>query len=355
MTTDLEDRLRVDLVEAAERNDFGVEVDAIIGSGRRIVRSRNLRVAAGGVAMAVMVALLGWSGLAALRGAGTPPAIPAAPVPAGLTQTAYFDVGGRGLDPESSFEQIQVTADPVGADWSLTVRMYPASGAARVVRFDAPSGEVAYRKVAPQVVVGVIPDRVDDWHFGTGRPLAGGAQSESSTVGVLDLTAFVVTFDRADQADNVAGVVWRDRAGTLRDSLGSVIPRVELTLSDRILTVFWDERLNVLGWEDSLRGSAEMVGRSELHDRFLGPSEVFAVGAHDPADQRSTIIIGDILPAGARDVVLTPTDPAAEVVRGELAGRIVYAARARVAEGDSLGMSVSLVTAEGKSVSFPER
>lgn len=350
MTTELEERLRVDLVEAAARDDFDLEVETIIGSGRRITRSRNLRLAAGGVAMVVVMALLGWSGLASLRGAGTPPVVPAAPpVPAGLSQTAYFDVGGRGLGAESSFEQIQVTADPVGAGWAVTVLLYPASGEAEVTRFAAPGGQVSYRKVAPQVVVGVIPDRVDGWHFGTKTPLVGGAGSDSSSVGTLDLTAFVVTLDRADQADNVAGVVWRDRTGNVQDSLGTVLPTVDLTLSDRTLTVFWDEPLNVLGYADSLRGSTEMVSRTEVRDRMGGPAELFVVD--ESADQRSTII-GDILPAGAREVVLTPTDPAAEVIRGELDGRLVYVA---VAEGDSLGMTVSYVTADGRSVSFPEK
>lgn len=354
MTTELEERLRIDLVEAAEGNDVEVDLEAIIGSGRRIARSRSRRVAVGGLALTMVVGLLGWSGVAALRGAGEP-AVPAAPVPSGLTQTAYFDVQDLGLGAESRFEQIQVTADPAGVGWAVTVRLYPASGDAKVTRFVASSGEVAFRKVAPQVVVGVMPGRVDGWHFGTTTPLVGGTRSDSGAVGGLDLTAFVLTFDRADEAGKVAGVVWRDDSGTLRDSLGTELATVDLKLSSRTLTMFWDGPLNVLGYTDSLRGSAEMVGRSELHDQLLGPAELFAVEDGGSADRRSTMIIGDILPAGAQDVVLTPTDPGAEVVRGELDGRVVYVAMAKVADGEALGMAVSFVTADGKSVSFPTR
>lgn len=350
---DLEERLRVDLIDAAEPATWDVDVDAVLSGGRRLRRSRVVRKVVAGLAVTVAVAGV-WTGLAGRPVAGVP-VLPAAPLPSEVLNagTAHFDTRDRGLPASSTFESIEVTATRTdAARWHVTVVARPESGDDQLTAFETglrPRGGAVTTRIAPQVQVVLIPDRVDSWSP-VASSYSSGYGGDFMHLGGLDLSAALVTFDSEADADDFRGAVWLGRDGVVRSSDGRTIPSSEVVLSDRELTLYWDERQSAFGLFDaSLTGGFTLV-----KDRPGGPFP--AVQYWSPASgstKLNTTVVADVLPSGASDVQARLASPTGEFTTTEVGGRIAFVALS-MAEGqsDPVFTELSYRKADGKRFVF---
>jgi hypothetical protein len=145
-------------------------------------------------------------------------------------------------------------------------------------------------------------------------------RSDYMHVGALDLTASLVWFEDPIQIQDIAGFIWEDPVGVVGDSLGSPIPTADVALQTRTFQVYWDQALDVLGYQspDGQVFVSGLVRPPGIFPRFLGQ----LVGP--PGSKGSTEVYGDVLPKGAHDLKIELASAQGEWAQAQLGGRTVY-------------------------------
>ena len=344
---DLDDRLQQEFADltASTPLDLGLSTDDLIQAGRRVRRARSARRTVGAAAVAVTAAVLAWSGLPS-PGSAVRPVVPAAPAPSSgaLTQSAYFRLTDLGLS--RNLEKIRVDAEPVGSGWDVTIttsRSDGLMGFRHEFQKDAMPGAVT---IAPRVVVEFLPTRADWWNVAMSESPSQLVHSDSMHVGALDLTAIVVVLDESARADDIAGFVWAEPDGVIRDSLGHQVLRTEVTVGERVVTLYWDESLDIVGYQspNGYSGSAGFKLSRGIYPRSLGVADH---GGGVTAD-----LLGDVLPDGAHDLRIALNSGRAEWGSAELAGRIVYVVAQPSGTASRAIRSISYLGADGQPVAL---
>jgi hypothetical protein len=348
----LDERLREDFagLVGTVPLDLGIELDAVIGAGRRARRSRMVRHSLGGAVATLLAAGVALAS-APLGPSVTPAVIPAAPVtsPAWLENPAYFDVTGLGLAPTTNFDKIALDVTGAGAGWDVDISISRSDGLLLAQFATHADRGVWVQQLSPQVAVALLPARTDWWAPAMKKPGEDLRRIDSMYPGTLDLTAVLLVFDKPAESADLAGFVWQAADGTLVDSLGDAVPATTMDAAGQQVTLFLDPTLNLMGFRRSDGASASLhpdlpgsaYPRLQFYDR-------------SGADQRTRWMLADVLPSGAHDLRIDLA-PGAHWTPVELAGRTGYVI---VSESDRTAQpvrSLSYVDAEGKRVAWPKR
>jgi hypothetical protein len=317
---DLEDRLRDSLRDLAEPVHARVDLDELVTDGDRLRRSRRNRWIVPGV-VAVVLALIAVSPAFSILTRGTilAPVVPAAPATStGLTESAFFVVYGIGLP--SPTERLRVDAKAVGTGWDVVITGSRSDGRVVSQQTEHLDAAPASIQLAPQVFVELLPARPAWWTFV--QKGKGPTRSEAATVGTLNLTAILLAYPTPALPEGIAGFIWGEPDGTIRDSLGNTVPTADIVLATQTFKMYWDASLDVLNFA-SPEGQVITMGTKPEPDpypRFLGQ---FSGAA---SQEGGTVVFGDVLPEGASGLDVTLSSPGAEWGQTQLAGRTVYVA-----------------------------
>ena len=318
---DLEDRLRDSLRDLAEPVHARVDLDELIPDGDRLRRRRRNVWIAPGVAAAVIVGLVVAGPVSSLlsRGSIFAPVVPAAPASSsGLTESAFFVAYGIGL--VSPTERLRVDAQPAGTGWDVVITGSRSDGRVVSTQTEHLDAAPALIQLAPQVFVELLPARPAWWTFV--QKGQGPTRAEAAAVGTLNLTAILLAYPSPPLPEAIAGFVWGEPDGTIRDSLGNTVPTADIVLASRTFTMYWDASLDLLNFA-SPEGQVATMGTKQAPDpypRYLGQ---FSGSA---AQDGTTIVFGDVLPEGATGLDMTLSSASAEWGQAQLAGRTAYVA-----------------------------
>jgi hypothetical protein len=350
---DLDERLRDDLAELVETVplDLGIELDAVIGAGRRARRSRAIRHSMGAAAVTLLGAGVAMAS-APLGPSVTPSVVPAAPVtsPAWLENPAYFDVTGLGLASSTDFDRITLDVTAAATGWKVDITTSRSDGLLLAQFATQADRGLWVSQLSPQVAVALLPARTDWWVPAMKKPQEAPRYTNSMHPGTLDLTAVLVVFDKPAEASDLAGFVWQAADGTLVDSLGDAVPSATVEAAGQQATLYLDPTLNLMGYRLSDGASASLnpdspgwhaYPRLQFYDR-------------SGVDQRTRWVLADVLPSGAHDLKIDLA-PDAHWSTVELAGRTGYVIVSESARTTQPVRSLSYVDAAGKRVVWPKR
>jgi hypothetical protein len=314
---DLDDRLRADLAQLSTTFlDLGVSTRDVIQRGQRVRRSRITRRTVGAVSVAVVTAVLAWSTPWPLS-TSLAPIVPAAPTvrAAAGAGTAYFNLTDIGLGDD--FQRFEVDALPAGTGWDITTSQLDRHGVVTAQRVLHQSAAPQTITLAPRVVLELIPSRVNWCNVVTARTTQL-TYVDWSHFGELGLTAMLLVFDGATPPGEPAGFIWAGPDGTIRNSLGDVLPTADIDLKSRTVTVYWDKALDQFGYQSATGdyGPVADMSRPGFGPHFIGIA----------GDGRGNLtqFAADLLPAGAKDVRIVLRSGEAEWAAADLAGRIAY-------------------------------
>ena len=318
---DLEERIRGSLRDLAEPVHARVDLDELVADGDRLRRRRrNLWIAPGLVA-AVIVGLIVASPVSSLLSRGTifAPAVPAAPASStGLTESAFFVVYGIGL--ASPTERLRVDAEAADTGWDVVITGSRSDGLVVSQQTEHLDAAPALIQLAPQVFVELLPARPTWWTFV--QKGKGPTRAEAAAVGTLNLTAILLAYPTPAVPETIAGFIWGEPDGTIRDSLGNTVPTADIVLATQTFKMYWDASLDVLNFA-SPDGQVATMGTKQEPDpypRFLGQFSGTA------SQDGTTVVFGDVLPEGATGLDITLSSASAEWGQAQLAGRTVYVA-----------------------------
>lgn len=308
--TDLEQRLRDDLTDAAEALPADLDVDALIRQGRRRRMARAQRRGFAAVAAATVVGLVAWLGL-------TPSSTTGVPEPASTPTTTALATSlvfwwEPGTAPRSPYEVITTSVK----DGVLTVTgRKPSSDTPETLASVPLNRTVATgTAISPRLSLWTIPGRIDWVDVVTNEASDGSYAPRDGYLSGAGVTV-VVAVAQKDQARKnwVGGVIWRAMDGTLHSSAGTTVSTATLQFSDRSLIVYRDPGLGQISFFDP------MEGRGFTSIRDTGPANVLKiqVSRGNSASDWEQFAMG-ILPPGARDPRVTTTSKGAEVVTGVL-------------------------------------
>ncbi len=344
------------LFHEAATPTMAVDPYAVLAGGRRRRRRRTLAVGAAAataatVAVAVTAASLGGADLAD-------------PLPAGRTDTsatatsATLDIGnpvdntGTPIPGPSRFA---VTVDPARSDVDGNLGYYTVGPDGRrtlLARSDIrlPSGSAVSGErpsvtwgtgsAAPHVVIGVLPAGATQWTL-IAAGATGGSYSDDAPLPGVGLTAFAAIYEKAGDAGDVTGIVWRDRDGVVWDQTG----RLAATDLGGGVLGFVDPRLSVWGsFGDSTIATAPLPGEGR---------PTMSVSGND-AD-RAVRLVG-LVPAGATDPVVRYAPGCTDRTAPRLinAGDSLHAfvvATCRPTDAQGPGMLGFTVRVDGKTLS----
>lgn len=321
---DLDERLREDFAQliSGPPPELGFDTEALLGAGRRLQRSRAIRRGLGGAVVAALAIVVGWAGLTSL-GTSTAPVVPAAPAPsqAWIDNPAYFDLHGLALDATTDFRKVTLAVTPAASGWDVRADLSSQDGVLLATSTFHAGAEVTVHRLSPQVVVALLPTATNWWDVAMGDPTKNPAHSDSMRPGTLDVTAILLTFDTAKQADDLAGFIWQASDGSLIDSLGNQVATSTVTLQDRTVTLYWDDPLHRLGFRLP-NGLSTAIHTGARWDWPAFPRLQYS--ERTPADDSATWVLADMLPTGARDlnIDLVPTRSAWTTTT--IAGRTAY-------------------------------
>jgi hypothetical protein len=231
---DLEERLRADMWEAAGPIEPDLDLDAVVRDGDQVLRSRRIRLAVGGIAAVVALAMLSWVAVANRVLSGVPdPAqtVSASPAPTPTDVVGDPMVASFGLIDQ--YEPRTPSAAPVTPDTPTQVDVRVVDdhtvqfvgttvGGTVTTRMVAmPAKGVVTEEILPGVLAGFLPTRAD-WLdvWLSQKPSLGWVSTD--TVGRKgEYVAFVRAFPRdAGDVGRVTGYVWGDSKGRVHDSEG---------------------------------------------------------------------------------------------------------------------------------------
>lgn len=319
MTSDLQERLHDDLAGLrSSRLDLGIDTDDLIRDGHHRLRSRVAVTSLGALTTVVLAAVLGFTMVLAPGRSGAP-VVPAAPAPSGaLTDAAYFrGLDGMGFDKKT--ERLEVDVAAAGTGWDVTVIGSRSDGLLTERWSIHQQSGASALQLTPRVVLELLPTRAT-WSAVSLKDKTRASRYDFMHVGALDLTAALVWDDAPLKIDDIAGFIWEDPDGTIRDSLGNTMPTVEVAAGPQTFEVYFDEPLDVLGYQ-SPAGQVIFSGQQLTKDgfpRLLG-------GLNGPPGMTgSSDVYGDALPVGAHDLTIRMGTGKGAWGQAEVSGRTVY-------------------------------
>jgi hypothetical protein len=333
---DIEERLRAGLHELAEPVDAHVDADAALAGGARLRRGRAARWASAGVALATVVAVVAWNGVARQPIAGVP-----APEPTTRsTQATSSEVGLEfaQADPPREYTGVNVAVVRTGQRLAVEVARTRANGDEGVTHsFTTDAGRYWSVAVDGDLVIALIPGQV--------VAVAGLPGWEVVYNDALGLDLMAVAAQRTDPAfGDLRGLVWLAANSVVRDSGGAVVPSAGLRVGDRSVVVFRDERLQAWGYFDEYNDD-----RAALP---LATEPVDTVREVNSNPEGEVTEIG-FLPAGGRDPKLTVRKGATwgSAAVGD-SGRVAYIVFAVNPGSTPLVTSVTYTDASGNRATY---
>lgn len=352
MTTELEDRLRTALSQAASEVDDDLDLDALIERGRRAQRDRNQRHVLGAVAAAAAVGVFTWAGSTPRTQDGVPEPAQSASVAPGGPASATMEIGSMNrVSPaypaiEASVRNGVVTFRGTARDGESTSTPSPVL---RTIQLDG--ARVQVRRVDARLSVGVVADRVDWLSSDLSEDLAGWTTSHKVIPGT-NLTAFALFTEKPATTDAppLSNLVWRSLDGQLRAMDGQQVSSATLQLSDDGYTIFYAPGTRHIGYFTTLGGPGQLSS-SRIKD-----SQVTTLGGSSTIGGTYQNVAIGMLPVGATGPVVTTNVKGTEVAIGALQpdGRIVFVARldTRKSLPDDLVKSVVYTAADGRKVTY---
>lgn len=335
MTT-IEDHLRDGLRELADGGSSTVNVGRVIASGEARLRARRARQLIAGMAAATAVGMVSWYAVAPHPTTVTP-APYATPPMADATTSASFTVRDSGT---SVSHWVRVTAVPEGARVRLRVTVQTQGGTSVNEEYTVPAGRYAAIKVHDRLAVAMIPQATRG--VTSPGPLEAILQQSLPQAGLTLVTMWAPR----TAADLPRPLIWRGPDGTVRNSLGRVVPSGQLSIPAGTVTVFDDPALHAWGvfgeqpQSQPATSADPLRAEVRLYVRGLGRA---AVG---------------LLPEGASGVNLIPTTRNDDFTFATMPdGRVWYLVQSRKSVDADAGprrlvKSISYTDASGRRISY---
>jgi hypothetical protein len=313
MSTDtFEDELRTLLHGATEGQSPAfedVDTDAVLASGRRIVRRRRLAAVGGSVAAALVVAAGTWAAVGDSAGR-------AAPIPATRTTTSVPTTGTVSAELETSELRSEGNGSLSQPGQTIQVAIDRATGVVRysTLRDGAPS-VVAVGRVpsnprgvtwtslsSSRLLVGVMPAEAVQSQLVTPTYNEGGHASTfvDEPLQGTGLQAFAVSFAEVGDAALVSHVLWWGEDRAVHDETGATVPSVALGDPDGTV-VYVAEELDRMGTFSDGDGTTMMQLDGS---RNSSGRPVLSTGRGDGGNV--SWLFAAVVPAGAEPGTVTP-------------------------------------------------
>lgn len=284
---DLEERLRAEMRHATAQIRDDLDLDSVMTSGDRVVKGRTIRRSLGVVATVVAVGLIAFAGFANRPVVGIP--APAATMSGSTTPAATPD--GR------SWAKLTIPSSAQGGDPQITVRATRASGG-----YDVASEVTDPNGVVQELTGHATPQRPallritsSEWVLVTaGTPSwvqatqSGGGEwwpQDDEPLKFPGLAARAVVVKTWDESATLAGVLWADEAGDIRDQEGRTVPHVSLRMNGRKFSFVRAAALGLACSAEVVRGTL-MVEDCSVPDRVPAGSEPNLIEASGGCGER---------------------------------------------------------------------
>lgn len=309
--TDLEERLRDDLRDAAATIPTELDVDVLLLQGRRRRAARSQRRGIAAMAAVTVVAMVAWLGLTqrVTTGVPDPAASPTAPPPA----SSVTFRSEPNVVPRSPYEVIEA-AESDGV-LTVTARKRDADPSVTLTSVALDPSVATGTPISPRLYLWVVPGRVDWVDTVATRGISGAYMPRDAHLPAIDVTVVMVISEKDQTSKNwMDGVIWRAPDGALHSSAGTAVSSATLRFSDRSVVVYRDPGLKQISFFDPMNGR----GSASVRDDFR-PSDVMKIQMAASGTTRGweRFAIG-ILPAGARDPRVTTSASGAEVATGTM-------------------------------------
>ncbi len=309
--TDLEERLRDDLRDAAEAMPAELDVDAVLHHGRRRRAARAQRRGFAAMAAVTVVGLVAWLGLTPRGTAGVPDPAASPTTPPVVSSITVEPETLNGAPPQyrsitigESGNSLIVTAAKQKSDPPTTLASVPFDPAV-----------AAGTPITRRLYLWVIPGRVDWVDTVTARTANATYLPHHDYLSSAGVTIALVISDR-DQpvAKWIDGVIWQADDGTLHSSAGTPVSSASLQFSDRSLIVYRDPGLKQISFFDPMQGQGFTSARDDSPPTDVLKIQIATSGSTHGWEQ---FAVG-ILPPGARDPRVTTSVTGTEVVTGTM-------------------------------------
>ena len=351
---DLEQRLRADLIDAADPVGSDLDTDALLVSAHRARNARTARRVGAVAALAVIVAAVGWAGLT-LPARTAPVLASPAPVPSttaspslvpGTRESASFDLS-QDAPPGMTVKKLDVDATVVPDGYRVTFTATRVDGSTQTETRDQRGDTIAWAQFGSRLLAEFVPHPAD-WvdPIGRGDPnVFGGYSSDHQILSRINAAASyrLASTGAAGTYTGMTDYLWRDVAGSYHSSRGDLLPSVTLTLptSGRSATFFRDDRFGTLGFaQDAETGTARKKA-NELE-----------VSLDWGETQDGVRVSGAFLPVDATAPELTFSGTRPEWVTARLGDRLVILASSNMPNSDNDPMirTISYTDASGTRV-----
>lgn len=352
--TELEDRLRADLVHVASSVDDDLDVAELVNQGHRRRRARTQRQTLGAVAAAAVVGLVAWTGLMPRTHNGVPDPAQTPSVAVTTTSNATIELSGYGPDPKYRSVTVNVDAGVATFTGNKADAASPSAPGDTLATVRLGGRSMQVQRVDAHLSVGLVADRVE-WFQASLNQSAGAWSTPFEVLPGMKLTAFVLYTELATSGSDspLADLTWRSLDGSLRSSGGQQVSTAAMRLTNDDYTVYYVPGVEGVGYFSTLAGKGQFASEMR-HD-----SAVIKIDASSGRLQGAFEYIAlGVLPPGASSPELSYNMPGAEVVVSSLQpdGRIVFFARLETKKDyySTLVKSVTYIAADGRKVTYRE-
>lgn len=351
---DLEQRLRADLVDAADPVGGELDTDALLVSAHRARNVRTARRVGAVAAVAVVAAAMSWTGLTlpartapVLASPDPAPSTSASPslVP-GTRESASFDLSNES-PPGATVKKLDVDATVVPDGYRVTFTVTRVDGSTQTQTRDQRGSTIAWAQFGSRLLAEFVPHPAE-WVEPIGRGdsiVFGGYSGDHQIFSRLNAAASyrLASTGAEGTYTGMKDYIWRDEAGLYHSSRGDLLPSVTLTLptSGRSATFFREDRFGTLGFAQD----------GETRTARKKPDELeVSLGWGETED--GLRVSGVFLPADATAPELTFSGKRPEWITARLGDRLIILASSNMANSDLNPMirTISYTDATGTRV-----
>ncbi|MCW3158820.1 hypothetical protein [Micropruina sonneratiae] len=337
----LEEKLRAGLTDLAEESAVHVQPDDLIGSVTVLARRRRTGRLLIAAAAAAAAGLIGWTALSP-HPVTVQPSPAASPLAPGELTPQFFRFPYQNLTPDL----VTVAMHSDGSTLRLSVSTRPEYGGGDTTNGELSGSVGSYfsGKLPGNLFVAVIPDAVESVQLNLGTENATAYDYRSRVDKAAGLSLVVARGYPLGTSLGTPSYVWLGSNGVISDDKGSAFDSLTLTVNDTLFRIY--QRAGIEGF------GTFPATRTVNHVVDPDGSEIAVWGGTGNTDQS----LGR-LPAGARDVTVTPRKRV-EVAVGTMSdGRTWFVATADYTSASNLDIrplvrSISYTDAAGKRVTY---
>lgn len=284
---DLEERLRAEMRDATGQIHADLDLDSVMTSGARVLKGRAIRRSLGAVAAVVAVGLIAYAGLANRPVVGIPApmaTMSGAPTPASTPDGRSWASLKIPSSEQDGSPEILLRATRASDGYDVASEVTDPNGVVQELTGHATPQRPALLRITPAKWV-LVTAGTPSWVQAT---QAGGGEwwpQNDEPLKFPRLAARAVVVNTWEESATLAGILWADAAGEVRDQDGRAVPHVSLKMKGREFSFVRDTELG-LACSAEVVGGTLMVEDCSVLDRAPAGSEPNLIEASGGCGER---------------------------------------------------------------------